>query len=329
MDIQLNGYYDKNLGDDIMQRIVVRAFPQHTFYVKPAQREMMAHLENEPNVRYGTCKEVMVNVIGTGFLFNSKIAKVSRLLAKQGIKYRHCAVVDCSIELINGKLSALFTRDALMKYSHISCRDSYSYDFICKSTKKKNVFNYPDIVFSENVPKRHGNCLGIAPVHRLYKDVNYGYYKKLAAAADAFVEQYGNKVLLFALDNGAENDVSACGSIKNMMTHSDYAEIVMYNSDIDYFYMRLAECGKMISSRFHSAVLSLLAEIPLICISDTNKLRDLSNVFGMTYLNRNDDIAPIIEFISNDIDSVKIENTTKEAAAKHISALDKWLKEIG
>lgn len=329
MDIQLNGYYDKNLGDDIMQRIIVRAFPEHTFYIKPIQREMMAHLENESNVRYGTCNDVMVNVIGTGFLFNSKMAKLSRTLSNPKLPYKHCAVVDCSIEPPKDKLSAWFTKDALSRYSHISCRDSYSDEFIRKDTKKKNVYFYPDIVFSENVPKRCGEALGIAPVRKAAGDTNYSYYKKLAEAADCFVERYNRKVLLFAFDNGMENDVSACGSIKYMMKHNEMAEIVIYNSDIDYFYSRMAECGKMISSRFHSAVLSLLAEIPLICISHTNKLRDLSNVFGMTYLDREDDIKPILDFISKDNEPIKIENATIEEAKKHITSLKHWLEEIG
>lgn len=328
MNIQLNGFYDKNLGDDIMQRIIVRAFPHHTFYVKPLQHEMMAHLENEPNVKYGTCDEVMVNVIGTGFMFNSKMAKLSRIIHRQKNDYKHCAVVDCSIELVKDRLSVLFTKNALAKYSHISCRDSYSDEFIRKNTKKKNVYCYPDIVFSENVPKRYGNSLGIAPVRKVSGDDNYSYYKKLAEAADSFVERYNQKVLLFALDNGTENDVSACGSIKHMMKHNEMAEIVIYNSDIDYFYSRMAECGKMISSRFHSAVLSLLAEIPLICISHTNKLRDLSNVFGMTYLDREDDIKPILDFISKDNEPIKIGDATIEEAKKHVTSLKHWLEEI-
>lgn len=328
MEIQLNGYYDKNLGDDIMQRIIVRAFPKHTFYVKPPQREMAAHLENEPNVKYGTCDEVMINVIGTGFLFNGHMAKLARLLSKQKMKYRNCAVVDCSIELVNSKLSALFTRDALMKYNHISCRDSYSYDFIRKYTKKNNVFCYPDIVFSENVPKRHGDCLGIAPVRRMYGDVNYEYYKKLAEAADSFVEKYDRKVLLFAFNNGVENDISACGSIKNMMKYGDCAETVIYNSDIDYFYSRIAECGKMIASRFHSGVLALAAEIPLICISDTNKLCDLCRVFGVTYLKRDDNGTALVDFTANNDEAIKVPDRVKEDAKKHISSLGKWLEEI-
>ncbi|MDD6483578.1 MAG: polysaccharide pyruvyl transferase family protein [Clostridiales bacterium] len=328
MEIQLNGYYDKNLGDDIMQRIIVRAFPQHTFYVKPIQREMAAHLENEPNVKYGTCDEVMINVIGTGFLFNSRMAKLSRLLSKPKMKYRHCAVVDCSIELVNDRLSALFTRDALMQYDHVSCRDGYSYDFIRKYTKKNNVFCYPDIVFSENVPKSFGDCLGIAPVRRMYGDVNYSYYKKLASAADSFVERYDRKVLLFAFDNGIENDISACGSIKNMMKYGDSAEIVIYNSDIDYFYSRIAECAKMIVSRFHAAVLALLCEIPIICVSDTNKVRDLCGVFGMTYLGRDDNSRAVFDFIVNNDEAVKIPDRIKEEAKKHISSLNRWLEEI-
>lgn len=328
MEIQLHGCYDKNLGDDIMQRIIVRSFPQHIFYVKPEQRETAAHLESEPNVKYGTCGEVMINVIGTGFAFNSKMSKISSVIYGSKTNYRHCAVADCSIEPVNGKVTAWFTKKALMQYEHISCRDEYSYEFIKKQTTKERVFCYPDIVFSENVPKRHGDCLGIAPVRRMYGDVNYEYYKKLAEAADSFVERYGRRVLLFAFNNGLENDISACGSIKNMMKHGDSAETVIYNSDIDYFYSRLAECGKMIASRFHAGVLALAAEIPLICISDTNKLRDLCSVFGVTYLKRDDNGTALVDFTVNNDEAIKVSDRVKEDAQKHISSLNKWLEEI-
>ena len=311
-----------------MQRLIVRAFPEHTFYVKPPQREMMAHLESEPNVVHGTTGKIMINVIGTGFLFNSRISKVSKILSKPTPKYEHSAVADCSIEPVNGRLSAMFTRNALMPYEHISCRDRYSYDFIKERTKKEAVYFYPDIVFNQKAPKRFGDCLGIAPVRRVYNDVNYSYYKKLAEAADLFAETYGGRVLLFAFNNGFENDVSACGSIRCLMKHGDKAEIVTYNSDIDGFLSAMAQCRMFICSRFHSAVLALLEEIPLIAMSDTHKLRDLADVFGFKYLNRDEAADEIFSFIKNPGSPAGLKNDTVQAAHRHISALEKWIEGI-
>lgn len=325
MNIQLNGYYDKNIGDDIMQRLVVRAFPEHTFFVNPPQREMMAHLEDEPNVVWGTTNDIMVNVIGTGFLFNSTISKVSKILAKTPPKYGRCAVVDCSIEPVNGRLSALFTKNALMRYDHITCRDAYSLEFIKGHTKKERVYFYPDIVFNQPVPERSGECLGIAPVRRVYNDVNYTYYRSLAKAADLFVETYGERVLLFAFNNGVENDISACGSIRCMMKHGGCADIVVYNSDIDSFLRKMSECRMFICSRFHSAVIALMEKIPFIAVSDTHKLKDLADVYGFEFLNRDDESGAIDKFIKNPCAPVRLSPDVITAAHRHISMLKEWI----
>ena len=82
MNILLNGYFDKNFGDDAMQEMIVAHFSEYDFFPNCKQREMLAHLEKYENVHIGENipnVDLFLNVIGTGFLYQTRFAKVTKL----------------------------------------------------------------------------------------------------------------------------------------------------------------------------------------------------------------------------------------------------------
>ncbi len=299
MNILLNGYFDKNFGDDAMQEIVVKSFPECDFYINCNQKEMLRHLEKYENVHIGTKLpqiDIFLNVIGTGFLYKTRFAKVTKMFEvffKKKTKYPRMALVDCSVEHFTSRVEKWLVKKSMSEYDLITCRDDVSYTFLKRNIKKSDIYKFNDIVFSGGYIKQsEKKYLGIVPVNRYKNEKNYAYYKELASFADNYIETENKAVKLFAFDAGNENDILAVMSIMNMMKHKDKVLPVVYNSDIEGFVNEFSECDKIVGSRFHSIILALINGIDTIAIYDTEKMHRICNDFGIMSIKKE-------EFTSN------------------------------
>ena len=294
MNILLNGYFDKNFGDDAMQEIIVKHFKEYDFYPNCKQREMLRHLEKYENVHIGEPVpkiDVFLNVIGTGFLYRTRYAKVTKLfevLFKKKEKYPRMALVDCSMERFTSRLEKWLVKKAVGQYDFITCRDDISFRFLKENTKKASVFLFNDIIFAgAYVEESKRKFLGIAPVNRAKSDKNYAYYKELADFADRYIEDEKREVKLFAFDSGNENDVLAATCIKDLMCNKDNVRIVVYNSDTKELVSEFSECEMIIGSRFHSIVLAVANGIKTIAVYDNEKIARICRDFKIMGIKKN------------------------------------------
>ena len=332
MNILLGGYFDKNFGDDAMHQMVVKNFPMHNFYVECNQREMLAHLEKYENVHINTqgCEiDMFLNVIGTGFLYNgkrSKTAKILNMLTSKTKKYPKTALVNCSLENFDGKLSQWLTKYDLNKYDFITCRDNKTYAYLTKNIKNARIEMHNDIVFAQNFTSSYdnGEFLGIAPIRRLYSDTNFEYYREMAKFADNYIEKYNKRVRLFAFDSGIENDISAVLSVKSMMRYGSDAELIIYNSDTEEFAKKISECEVFAGSRFHSIIIALMFGINTVAVYDNEKIKRLCNDFNITGIKKSEFTHhELMKCIEN---SSKISNLHYDAI-EHINSLSRFMME--
>lgn len=272
----------------MMQLILVNSLSEHDFYVNCAEREMLMHLESCKNVHINEPPaeaEAFVNIAGSGFMYNRRIAAFYKLYEEIFARKKRLpksAAVNCNIEKIRGRLSDFLTKRELRKYDFIEPRDSKSCEYIKTSCPKSIVVQNEDMVFAavEQYKGSLGGCLGVSPVRRGGSPENFEYYRALAQCCDSFVEKYNEKVLLFAFDNGTENDASAVVTIIGMMKHREAAEAVLYDSEPEKFVKRFLECGRFAGSRFHSIVTALALGIPCVGVCDSEKLKRLCARFG-------------------------------------------------
>lgn len=336
MNVRLKGYFDRNFGDDIMQRLVVEGLDEHTFYIEGAPREMLAHITDLPNVRVGPAPadSVLIYAVGTGFMYNSKRSRAAALLGGELFKKKNnvrSAVAGCSVEPFTGRMAERFTRRIISFYDYISCRDAETYEYLRGHIKNAKILCYPDMVFSladKLPPKKRPHCLGIAPVARAYAADNYDYYSSLAAAADMYVSIYDRQVLLFALDSGMENDVSACLAVRQLMKRGSMAEIVIYDSAPEKIILRMTECERFITSRFHGAVAAMMLGIPVFAMYDRKKLEQLLSVYGISGARRGNEADKAAEFIANEQKAVVLPDDTAALARRHITELKRWIESI-
>ncbi len=337
MRIQLGGYFDRNFGDDVMQLITVNNMPEHDFYVCCPQREFLTHFSGCKNVHLCDSipqTEAYVNVIGTGFKYESKLSIISKLVYmthEDSLRGKKTAVIDCSVDKSKNVIQRMLVKRELNKYRLISCRDEVSEEIVSDMTEKSIVRRHEDIVLAANneyIYKNTGeDCLGIIPVQRGYSENNFDYYSALAKACDRYADMHGKKVLIFALDTGNENDILAAMSVRRLMKHSEMTEIIAYDSVPEYIFKNIARCGRIISSRFHGLIAAMLSGVPVAAVSDTSKIDILSERFGFGKIAKQDlkaqELTELIEGVNA---SVYLSESIKSDARGHLNELKNYIE---
>ena len=277
--LHLTGYFDRNFGDDMMMKLVVRSLPEITFLVEYSAD---TPLLSEPNVEQADAKVCRrfpkLVVIGSGFMINSRISFRSELL--QFLKGHHPGdyCLGCNIEPLDSPIKRFLIRQKLNKFQLITCRDQASYGWLLQNTRKPEIHCLPDILFSLPdawLPAGKAPCkLGISMMHRAGDREDCAYYRAMAEAADEWVEKEGKGVILMAFDTGDEDDLFACRAVQSLMRFPDQAEIVAHTDGTE-IPAAFARCEKIIGVRFHSIVLALRMGIPCFPVIFREKTRNL------------------------------------------------------
>lgn len=277
--IHLAGYFDRNFGDDMMMKLVVRGLPEVTFLVADTAD---TPLLSEPNVvqkDYATCRRFpKLIVTGSGFMINTKAALKTELL--WFLKGHHPGdyCLGCNIEPLDSPIKRFLIRRKLNQFKLITCRDQASYRWLRQNTSKPEIHYLPDIVFSlpeEWIPRSDNpEMLGISLLHRISDGVDCPYYRAMAEAADQWIRKTGKGVILMAFDSGKEDDLFACRAVQSLMEFPEKAEIVFHHEGTE-IPAAFARCEKIIGARFHSMVLALRMGIPFFPVIFREKMRNL------------------------------------------------------
>ena len=279
MRLYLTGYFDRNFGDDMMMKLVVRSLPEVTFLVEDT---VDTPILSEPNVEQADYKECRrfpkLIVTGSGFMINTKEAFQSAL--RQFLRGRspgdYC--LGCNMEPLSDPIKQFLIRKKMNKFKLITCRDQASYRWLRRNTRKPQVHCLPDILFSipeEFIPQRDDpQMLGIVLMHRSGDSETCAYYRAMAEAADEWVQSTGKGVILMAFDAGKEDDLFACRAVREQMQFSEKAQIVSHWDGTE-IPAAFAQCEKIIGARFHSMVLALRMGIAFFPVIFREKIRNL------------------------------------------------------
>lgn len=277
--IHLTGYFDRNFGDDMMMKLVVRSLPEITFLVNETAD---TPLLSEPNVMQKPyaecCRFPKLVVTGSGFMINSKAAFKTELLGFLKGHHPGDYCLGCNMEPLDNSVKRFLIRKKLNKFRLITCRDQESYRWLCRNTNKPAIHCLPDILFSlpEDWLPRVDNpeMLGISLMHRSNDGEDCSYYRAMAEAADAWIRKTGKGVLLIAFDTGKEDDLFACRAVRAFMQFPDQTEFVAHTDGTEIL-AAFARCEKIIGARFHSMVLALRMGIPFFPVIYREKMRNL------------------------------------------------------
>ncbi len=337
MNILIEGYLDRNFGDDMMIRIAAYYLKKHKFFISAKRKEVLEPFKNNPNINiydeniYDKI-DFILRVTGSGFFIKSKRQFVEHIF--KAIKNKDNGipkgVIGCNIGPFFNKIGKFLIMRELKQYSVITVREKYSESFL---DKKKITGCYPDILFAmpdSFIPETlNEGCLGIS-AYRLRYENNIDFYKKMAFIADKYIEKTGNKVIIFAFDIEDENDLCAAYTIKSLCSNKDMVEIVAHDDNGDNIVRNFIRCEKIIGVRFHSCILAMRLGIDFVPIMYSDKtahvLEDL-NYTGKVYNMRSFKSEDIIEELFNK-KSIYISNDIREASKQHFELVEKYIKGV-
>lgn len=265
MRILLDGYFDRNLGDDLMLTLAAEGLKEHELYV-PSKNINLSRAE------YTAAKsgfDAYVKVTGAGFQIYNTLGIFYRLrdvLRERKYAPQHAAL-SCSIDSPKNKSMGRAINKHLSEFDFITVRDRYSYKYIKENLPESNAEYYPDIVFS--LPDgmisdtAHDKCLGIA-IHAA-ADI-----EQTARVADLYAEETGEKTLLLCFDAGMENDADTAMKVYAAAKYKDRIEIIRYEN-ITEMLSQIKRCACIVGIRFHSIILAARMGIPFVPVVYSEK----------------------------------------------------------
>ena len=331
--LYLRGYFDRNFGDDMMMKLVVRSLPEITFLVEDA---VDTPILTEPNVvqkNHEFCRQFpQLVVTGSGFMINTNAALKTELrwLLRRCHPGDYC--LGCNIEPLDSPLKRFLIRRKLNKFKLITCRDQVSHRWLCQNTRKPEIHYLPDILFSlpdEWLPKvTDPNKLGISLMHRAGDSADCAYYRVMAEIADEWICKTGKGVILMAFDSGKEDDLFACRAVQKLMQYPEKTEIVAHRDGTE-IPAAFAQCEKIIAGRFHATVLALRMGIPLYPLifreKVRNLLKDIQYPFPASDLDAIDQ-ASLRDFLSSEQNYGHLEKNIYIRASEHAQLLKQQIQ---
>ena len=277
--LHLTGYFDRNFGDDMMMKLVVRSLPEVIFALDETVDSPILAESNVVALSPQDCAALPKLVVtGSGFMINNREALITELVWFLKGRSPGDFCLGCNMEPLDDPVKRFLIGRKMNKFKLITCRDSASYDWLRRHTRRPVIHRLPDLLFSipdewlpvQNKPDK----LGISLMHRTGDREDCAYYRTMANLADEWVRETGKNVILMAFDTGREDDLFACNAVSALMEHPENVQIAVHQ-DCTQIPEAFSHCEKIIAGRFHAMVLALRMQIPVYPMIFREKGRNL------------------------------------------------------
>ncbi|WP_158598304.1 polysaccharide pyruvyl transferase family protein [Falsibacillus albus] len=300
MNAIVDVYLDNNLGDNIMGEMLINflqkndikcyllinnEFTYSNFIDKFSDVDIINNIDKE--VIKEKAIDFYIRVGGSIFPHNTAADGIFRyhtllqykMMKQNGVKI---FILGCNVGPFKSSIGIGATKGIIKTSNLITCRDKKTYDFISK-IKKKDFFIFPDIVFSRKdlrkKNKKENDVLGISTYTGYTKELikyNYDYTKMMCGIVNKYLlEKRNGKVKLFVFDSGYNSDYPTSHRIYDSVKDKKRIEIIDFSGNIYDFMDEFYKCSVMIGTRFHSIVLALLCNTPILPVIYSNKTRNL------------------------------------------------------
>lgn len=334
--VYIKAYTRLNVGDDLFVFLLCSRYPNVHFYIKEAlgYTDVFNSINNLSIIKDANniSVDAIVYIGGSIFIENSpksllRLHDLKEEIIKENIP---TYIIGANFgPYLSNEYYSTVKNDLLSKTASTTFRDKFSFNMF---KDLANVHYAADIVFSldtANIRSAEKKEIGISLIHHLERETlkkNYdNYLRKLAEISKYYIAE-GYSVRLFSFCE-YEKDMVAINDLCSLMTNNELEHITVsnYTGNIYMFLEDIANLKLFITSRFHSMILGLKFNVPIIPICYSQKCSNVLN--DMDFPKEN-----IYSFDTlNNLNYKKIPDVfcspLFETALNHFNDLDIFLKE--
>ena len=343
-------YARRNLGDDLFIEMLLKRYPQVSFYINAENPEHATLFKKFPNITVINEKERNLTKQNADE-YDGYIYVGGSIFMEGGVVYnitdefldflKECKQKNIPFCYVSSNFGPAYTQAYidLAKKVYENCtdicfRDKYSYNMF---SEIPTVRYAPDLAFTyeleKNVEKKK-NTVGISiidlSIRKQLINQEENYYNMLIRNIGDYIKNKKEVYLFsFCKHEGDENSIQKL--IQKMpKEYINSIHCVNYEGDLDKFFEVYASMEYMICARFHAMILSSVFEQKCRIISYSDKIdnviKDLDlfkqNIIHFSDLN-NETKMPLCEF--EQVAQNKLENIRK-LAIKQLEKVEEILK---
>lgn len=360
MNIYVDTYLSKNLGDDLFLDILVKRYPDIRFTVNYYGDKYDAFFHKYDNLtksKYSFFYRVLNRVKLYDYINDAnRISKeYDAYIFLGGSIFREEEPYWKSlfnqrmniVELFNEKNKPVFvlganfgpfhTTEFRKKYlsffercTDVCFRDSYSKNCFSGLT---SIRVESDIIFQYRMKNKFHKekIIGfsvIDPEHKAgLKDYREEYVNSIVDSINHYIKHEYKCILFSFCEN--EGDKRICFDIYKKVNLKKYISIFCYTGDISSFIDRIQECEVIISSRFHANILGLLAGSKIIPYIYSDKTRNVLNDIGFEKniytIKKSEDFLQAVKENKKIYISFNKLNMLRESSERQFSKLDDFI----
>lgn len=351
--ILLLGYMRKNLGDDLFIAMLLNRYKDIEFVVRETSPKYSEPFKNYDNFKVVKAEGRLIDFdtkdfVACVYIGGSVLAETKNGLTTQktiNSFLENCKKNKVPFFYISSNFGPYKTKEfydecekTIKMIDGICFRDKYSYE---EFNKYKSVNYAADVVFALDMPKKKTikNSIGISVIDlalasrsEALQSFDKTYCEMLKRNIINFIDK-GKDVYLFSYCE-YEGDLLAIKKVKELLPidYQNKVHVVEYTGkegNLYDFIKKYSMMEKMICTRFHSLVLSLLFKQDLIVISYSKKLEkllcDIPQKFK--YIEMDKKLSKLVIDLNwfNHIDEDNL-NVLVDSSYNQFSQLDKKLK---
>ncbi|WP_283746696.1 polysaccharide pyruvyl transferase family protein [Bacillus cereus] len=274
MRVAVDAYFNNNLGDDLFLDILVERYKDVTFDFMLCDEMACKAFIDHPRVNYKSRKEVFRNIIKYDsyiFIGGSMFQEPKdwkKMWRKFDLTVSIFKLFRKSTFVLGCNFGPYKTVEYKEKYSrtfrkltHMTVRDQYSFELL--KDKDINLTLHPDIVLSKKHDEKgsgKSNVVGISIINWPKNNNEKGYIDFNVNLIRELLNE-NKKVRIFAFQNTSK--ISDNKIISKVIKELDSAaqnevDVISYDGNIKFFLEKYSQCDSMVTSRFHSLIISLI-----------------------------------------------------------------------
>ncbi|HFU3952252.1 TPA: polysaccharide pyruvyl transferase family protein [Streptococcus suis] len=355
MEVFVRGFFHVNLGDDLFLYILARRYPKHNFHVI-VNEEYPKVFESEKNIVVHSYKKIrrgldrlltnfekdlyveierkcQLNIVIGGSIFQegkNDLAARKRLMEMPQLNPTY--ILGANFGPYETENYRMLVQEYLTKAEDVCFRDEWSKE---KFPELSNVRFAPDIVLGikkiieRDVKKKKRIFISVIDCFRKEEAIKAcaSTYESFLIRCIEYYSRQGYEIILSSFCK-MEGDEEAISKIAAKLT-PDYQErvkVLNYSgNNWEEMLEFIMESEKVIASRFHSMILGMVFNIPVLPIAYNSKFIQFLNNFDLSHycvtVSELDKLAP------EEINYILLDKSEEVArsANEHFKKLDKIL----